>query len=130
MPLSQKFTIQKKFSKGVSYHLSHGKRVVFYPEQAMWYMYEKPRPFRDGAYFHAVKNNVPIIPMFTTFRHTGEFDEEGIEIKYLSVHIMPPIFPKSGVSDKENISYMRDLNFKMCKDKYEEIYGRKLEYVK
>ena len=93
-------------------------------------MYEKPRPFRDGAYFHAVKNNVPIIPMFTTFRHTGEFDAEGIEIKYLTVHIMPPIYPKENVSDKENIAFMRELNYEMCKNKYEEIYKRKLEYEK
>lgn len=130
MPLSPKFNVQKEFTKAVDYYLQKDKKIVFYPEQAMWYMYEKPRPFRDGAFFYAVRNNKPIIPTFTTFRHTGQYDQDGIEIKYLTVHIMSPIYPKKELSNKENIEYLRDLNYKMCKEKYEQVYGKKLEYLK
>lgn len=130
MPLSNKFNVQKMFSKAVDYYLKHGRKVVFYPEQAMWYMYEKPRPFRDGAYFFAVKNNVPVVPMFTTFSHTGVFDADGVEEKSLTVHIMPPIYPDPNLKPKENIEYMKEKNFQMCKDKYEEFYQKKLEYLR
>lgn len=130
MPLSPKFNVQKEFSKAVDYYLKNGKKVVFYPEQAMWYMYEKPRPFRDGAFYYAVKNNVPIIPLFTTFTPSGEFDNEGIEIKHLTVHIMPPIYPDKNLKPKEDIERMKNLNYKMCVDKYEEFYNKKLEYLK
>jgi len=128
MPLSPKFNVQKEFSKAVEYYLKKDKKIVFYPEQAMWYMYEKPRPFRDGAFYYAVKNNVPIIPLFTTFKKSGVFDSEGIEIKYLTIHIMPPIYPKPEFSNKENIEYLRNTNFQMCKELYEKTYGKKLEY--
>lgn len=130
MPLSPKFNVQKKFNNAVEYYLKRGRKIVFYPEQAMWYMYEKPRPFRDGAFYYAVKNNVPIVPMFTTFEKTGEFDGEGIEIKHLTIHIMPPIYLKKEFTPKENIEYMKTTNYNMCKEKYEEIYNKKLKYLK
>ena len=31
----------------------------------MWYNYRKPRPLKQGAYYYAAKNNVPIISCFT-----------------------------------------------------------------
>lgn len=130
MPLSPKYNVQKEFCKAVDYYLHKGKKVVFYPEQAMWYMYEKPRPFRDGAFYYAVRNNVPIVPMFTTFTGTGEYDSEGIEIKHLTVHIMPPIYPDQNLKSKENIEMMKTKNYELCKDKYEEFYNKKLEYLK
>lgn len=130
LPLSPKFSVQKCFNNAIEYYLKMGKKVVFYPEQAMWQMYEKPRPFRDGAFYYAVKHNVPILPLFTTFRHTGVFDCDGIETKTLVLHIMPPIYPNPDLSQKENIEYLKNENYKMCKNKYEEFYGRKLEYLK
>lgn len=130
MPLSGKYNVQKKFSKAVDYYLAKGRKVVFYPEQAMWYMYEKPRPFRDGAYFFAVKNNVPIVPMFTTFSGTGVLDKNGVEEKTLTVHIMPPIYPNPNLKPKENIEWMKEKNYNLCKEKYEEFYHKKLEYLK
>lgn len=130
LPLSPKFSVQKKFNSAIEHYLKKGKKIVFYPEQAMWQMYEKPRPFRDGAFYYAVKHNVPILPLFTTFVHTGKLDNDGIEEKNLVVHIMPPIYPQSGLSPKENIEYLKNKNYEMCKCKYEEFYGRKLEYLK
>lgn len=130
LPLSSKFSVQKKFNGAIEYYLRKGKKIVFYPEQAMWQMYEKPRPFRDGAFYYAVKHNVPILPLFTTFNRTGELDSDGVEKKSIVLHIMPPIYPKPELSQKENIEYLKNKNYEMCKSKYEEYYGRKLEYLK
>lgn len=130
LPLSSKFNVQKKFCKAVEHYLERGRKIVFYPEQAMWYMYEKPRPFRDGAFYYAAKYNVPVVPVFTTFTETGQYDEEGLMIKTLTTHIMPPIYPDKNLDTKENIELMRNINFDNCKKKYEEFYNKKLEYLK
>lgn len=128
LPLSDNMTAMKNLNKAISRLLSKGHMVACYPEQAMWWNYEKPRPFKDGAFSLAVINKVPVVPMFITFRPSGQFDENGIEIKYMSVHIMEPIYPDSAKSRRENVNGMRDRNYRMCCEKYEEIYGKKMQY--
>lgn len=129
LPLSDNMTAMKNLNKAISEYLKKGNYVACYPEQAMWWNYEKPRPFKDGAFSLAVINNVPVIPMFITFRPSGKYDENGIEIKYFSVHIMKPIYPSPEVPRRENVNRMRDENHRMCCEKYEQIYGKKLEYT-
>lgn len=129
LPLSDKINVMKKFNGAVKYYLEHKHYVVFYPEQAMWYMYEKPRPFKNGAYHYAVKHNVPVIPTFITFRDSGKKDEEGLEIKYFTLHIMPPIYPGKNLGNAENAEYMKNKNYEMCKAKYEEVYKKPLVYT-
>lgn len=129
LPLSDSMAAMKNLNRAISHYLKKGEFVACYPEQAMWWNYEKPRPFKDGAFSLAVMNNVPVLPMFITFRHTGKFDENGIEIKHFSIHIMKPIYPKEGLSRRENIAYMREENQRMCREKYEEVYGIPLEYT-
>jgi len=116
----------REFEKAVSYYLKKDNYVVFYPEQGMWWNYQKPRPFKNGAFHYAVVNNVPVIPVFITFRPSGKFDDEGLMIMYSDVHIMKPIYKNKDLSDKENVNYLRRLNHQMCVDKYEEVY--KLKY--
>lgn len=129
MPLSEDRKVMRAFSNGVEHHLLHNGYVVFYPEQSMWFMFKKPRPFKKGAFHYAVKFDVPVIPTFITMRGSGKFDEEGLEYQYFTLHIMPPIFPKEGLSTAENVQYMMDTNFALCKQKYEEVYGKPLKYA-
>ncbi|MBO7310216.1 MAG: 1-acyl-sn-glycerol-3-phosphate acyltransferase [Clostridia bacterium] len=129
LPLSDSMGAMKNLNKAISEYLKKGCFVTCYPEQAMWWNYEKPRPFKDGAFSLAAINNVPIVPMFITFRSSGKYDDNGIEIKYFSVHIMKPIYPKEELPRRKNVDYMRDENYRLCCEKYEEIYGKKLEYT-
>ncbi len=129
LPLSDSMAAMKNFNRAVSTLLKKGNYVVCYPEQAMWWNYEKPRPFKDGAFSLAVMNGVPVIPMFITFRRSGEYDDNGIEIKYMSLHVMKPIFPQEGLSRRKNVELMREKNYRMCCEKYEEFYGKKLEFT-
>ena len=129
LPLSDNMTAMKNLNRAISALLAKGNMVTCYPEQAMWWNYEKPRPFKDGAFSIAVMNKVPIVPMFITFRNSGEFDANGIEIKYMTVNIMKPIYPDVTLSRRENVNRMREENYRMCCEKYEEIYQKKLEYV-
>ena len=91
-------------------------------------MYEKPRPFKEGAFHYADKFDVPVIPTFITFRDSGKVDGEGLPIKYFTVHIMPPIYRDPSQNRAENVKTMMDKNYQMCKAKYEEVYGKPLVY--
>lgn len=129
MPLGKSHGVMKKFCEAVEKVLSGKNYLLIYPEQAMWWNYEKPRPFKDGAFHFAAKAQVPVIPCFITFTETGEKDEQGIPKKTFNLNIMPPIYPKKELSVKENTDYMRDKNYELCKAKYEEFYGKKLVYT-
>lgn len=129
LPLSDNFSAMKNLNRAVTHYLQKGCFVAVYPEQAMWWNYEKPRPFKDGAFTYAVSNGVPVVPMFITFRHSGKLDENGIEVKYLTVNVLEPIYPRAELTRHENVAYMREENYRRCCEKYEEFYGKKLEYT-
>lgn len=128
MPLSQNYSVQKELNKAITHHLKKGNFIVCYPEQAMWYMYKKPRPFKNGAFHYAVKNNVPIIPMFITLSDQTIKDTDGLPIQNLTVHIMKPIYKDNSKTDQENIKEMKEKNYNMCKDIYEKTYNTPLVF--
>ena len=51
-------------------------KILIYPEQSMWYNYRKPKPLKVGAFSFAVKNNVPVLPIFITCEDTENFDRQ------------------------------------------------------
>lgn len=122
MPFSKNSGAFQKFMRAVSFYLKNDTYVLFFPEQSEWWCYEKPRPMKEGAFHFAVKNKVPVIPTFITFRKTGKFDENGIEKRRFYLHIMPPIYPDAALSDKENMQQMLKKNEELCRAKYEEFY--------
>lgn len=115
----------RKFEEAVDYYLKRKKYILFYPEQGMWWNYKKPRSLKNGAYHYAIKHNVPLIPLFITFRDSSLFDSEGLKIEYTDIHILNPIYLKPELSEKENIEYMRKLNHSMVVDLYEKTYHEK-----
>lgn len=128
LPLGEDLAAMRAFDAGVRYHLAHGKRVLIYPEQAMWWYYEKPRPMKDGAFTIAARNKVPVVPLFITFRPSGRFDGNGIEHKFFTLHVMPPIYPDENASYRENATRMKEENMRLCREKYKEVYGHEPEY--
>ena len=128
MPLSDNLSAMKNFTNALEAILKTNSFVVFYPEQAMWLYYRKPRPYKNGAYHYASKYNVPIVPTFITFEDSDELDEEGLPKQYATLHIMSPIYPQDNLTFKENIDYLNKLNSKLTKDKYEEFYKKVLSY--
>ncbi len=129
LPLASSMDAQKNFWRASAKLLQKKNRfILFYPETSMWSNYTKPRPFSNGAYHMAVKNDVPIVPMFITYNKTGKFNRQGIEECTLTAHIMPPIFKDQNKTDKDNIIALRDKNFDMCKELYQKTYGIPLKY--
>ena len=128
LPLSSNFKTMKKLLNAISVLLHRGEKILIYPEQAMWWNYKKPRPLKNGVFNFAVKNNVPVIPAFITMEDTENLDASGYPIQAYTVHYLPPIYPKSELTEKENIEYLKNENFDRWKDVYEKTYKVKLEY--
>ena len=122
LPMSEEESGMIAFNNALSTLLHSHKFILYYPEQAMWWHYRKPRPLKKGAFYTAVKNNVPVIPMFITFTGSGKFDEEGIEKDHFTLHISKPIYPDKNMSEREQIEDLRLKNFEAWKKTYEEFY--------
>lgn len=128
LPFSSKSINNVKLLRAVSQLLKQDNYVLFYPEVSLWWHYEKPRPMKDGAFFSAVKNNVPVVPMFFTFeKRKGQYSC-GVEKQNMVLNILKPIYPDENLSNSENIKYLRNKNYQSYKQKYEEFYNRKLVY--
>ena len=128
LPLSSNVETMKNFLSAVDTLLNRGEKILIYPEQAMWWNYKKPRPLKMGAYKFAVTSNVPVIPMFITMSDSDILDADGYYVQKYVVHILPPIYPKPELTNKENMQYMRDENYKLWVKTYENTYKCKLKY--
>lgn len=122
LPLSSNIHTMKEFNAALKKVLDEGNYVLIYPEQAMWPGYIKPRPLKSGAYYYAVKFNVPIIPLFTTFTPLKK------DTKQYHVHVLNPIIPNIDINIKEEASNMMMNNYNQCVNCYESFYKTKLEY--
>lgn len=130
LPLSSNKDTMKKFITATKNILKKGNKILIFPEQAMWWNYKKPRPMKDGAFNLAIKNNVPIIPCFITMKDSNNLEPNGFYTQKFTLHFSKPIFAKSELSFKENIKYLREENYKVWKEIYENTYKIKLEYLK
>ncbi len=147
LPLSSNVKTMVKFTEATNTLLKEGNFVLFYPEQAMWWNYRKPRPLKPGAYKFAVKNNVPVLPCFITMRDSNilgqdlraqvksfdvseNFIPDGYYVQEYTIHIGKPIYPRDDLDNKANMQYMADKNFEVWKEIYEKEYDMPLDYSK
>lgn len=128
LPLSSNTQTMKKFVKSTSKLLEKGEKILIYPEQAMWYNYKKPRPLKDGAYKIAIRNNVPIVPCFITMEDTGKIGKDGFNIQKFTIRFFPPLYVDEKLSLTENVNVMKEKNYSLWKQAYEEFYEKELTY--
>ncbi len=129
LPLSSNTRTMIKFMQASDIILRRGDFILIYPEQSLWWNYEKPKPLKNGAYKLAARSNVPVIPIFITMIDSDIIGEDGFPIKEYYVHIEEPIYPNQNLSEKENVQIMKNKNFEIWKNIYEEFYGIPLEYT-
>lgn len=130
LPLSSNYTTMKLFLEAMNTLLKRGEKVLVYPEQGMWWNYRKPRPLTIGAYKFAVASDVPICPMFITMNDSSIIDDDGFPVQEYTIHVLPAIYPKEDLSNKENAEYMKQKNYEVWKDVYEKTYNIPLTYLK
>jgi len=74
-------------------------------------------------------NNVPVIPLFITWRQPRGLEKLFFKRKRGEIHVLKPIYPKAELSRKENIAYLRDEAFKAQCECYKETYGREPDTI-
>ena len=128
LPLSSNLHTMKKLDGAITEILKKKNFILIYPEQALWWNYPKPRPYRIGAYHYAAKNGVPIIPCFVTLSKKGTTGKDGFpDLKY-TIHVMKPIYPDPEKTVRENAKTMQSENARLTFAKYEEVYGVPVTY--
>ena len=128
LPLSSNRDTMKLFLTAMDTLLKRGEKVLIYPEQAMWWNYKKPRPFKPGAFRFAVSSNVPVLPCFLTMQDSDKLSPDGSYYQEYTLHIFPAIYSEENLNDKENAKIMADKNFELWKNCYETTYNQKLTY--
>ncbi len=129
LPLSSSMKGMKALMRAMAELFERGEKILIYPEQAMWYNYKKPRPLKVGAFRFAVKNNVPVLPVFITLEDSDRLDPDGLPIQLYTVHFLPPIYPDVSLSPREDSERICRENYRMWVETYESFYGKKLEYT-
>lgn len=128
LPMSSNFDAKKNFLKTISTLLAKNNYVTFFPESAEWWCYEKPRPQLSGAYNIAIKNDVPVIPIFITFIETEASKKSESGLKQFVINILKPIYPNNLLPLKDNIAQMMENCKKQWEETYTTFYKKKLEY--
>ena len=130
LPLSRNRRTMMKFLSAVDTLLKRGESILIYPEQAMWWNYKKPRPFKLGGFEMAYKAGVPVLPTFITMADDPtRVDADGYPVQRHTLHIMPPIYPDASLGKKLGAKKMMDEACAACKRKYEEVYQLPLTYA-
>lgn len=129
LPLSRNRRTMMNFMSATNTLLKRGESILIYPEQAMWWNYRKPRPFKVGGFKMAYKAYVPVVPTFITMEHDKErVDESGYPVQRHTLHIMPAIYPDTTLGEKAGAEKMMQDAYAMYKAKYEEVYKTPLVY--
>ncbi len=123
LPLAEKLSAAKNMNKAFHELIQKGDVIQFYAEKAMWLHYEKPRPFKKGAFSFAVKENAPIVPVFIRWTPSKGLRKLFGFKKDASVIVMPPIYPKEGISTKENTIYLQQETQKAFAQEYRRFFN-------
>lgn len=128
LPLSSNRRTMMNMLSAVNILLKRGESILIYPEQGMWWNYRKPRPLKIGAFKMAYRAGVPVLPAFITMRHDDKLDENGYPLQIYTLHILPPIYPDRTTGEKSGVEQMKEKNYELWKEKYEEVYKVPLDY--
>lgn len=97
--------------RGVDKCLQDGNWFHIYPEASMFYYYQDVRPFVDGAFVFAVRNNKPIVPLAFSYRPAkGLYKLWKGKKPLINLSFGEPIYPNNDLPMRERIT---DLN-KRC----------------
>ena len=129
LPLSRNRRTMINFMSAVDELLKRGESILIYPEQAMWWNYKKPRPFKVGGFEMAYKAGVPVLPTFITMTDDPErVDADGYPVQRHTLHILPPVYPDLSLGKRQGAKKMMEETFALYKAKYEEVYKIPLTY--
>ena len=83
---------------------------------------------QDGAFSLAVRNKMPVIPIFITMEDTDRLDGDGFPVQAYTLHILPAIYPDETLSRGEVKNDMKEKNYAAWVETYEAFYQKPLRY--
>ena len=123
LPLGKTTEEKKAFNKAVDERLKQKKALVIYPEAHVWPYATKVRKFPAGdrSFKYAVRNNLPIFTMTTTY-HKRKDKKRG-DLPRMDVYIDGPFWPDVNLGEDENRA-------KLAKEAYDSMvkYSKKNSY--
>lgn len=128
LPLPSSVTGVRAFNEELKYVASRGAAIHFYAEQTMWIRYEKPRPYKEGAFYYADMLDVPVVPMFYCFK-----EPKGLRrlfgLPRADVRIGDPIYSDKSLPKNERKADMARRAYAAAVAMYEDFNGKPLEYL-
>lgn len=100
IPIPKRIQDRKKFIEVINEALQNENCIHFYPEAELIPYDTSIRPFKNGAFDFAVKNNVSIVPMVFCFREPEGFRKIFKRKKDVTLVVLEPIVCGN---DKEDI---------------------------
>lgn len=128
VPLPSSFRGTKPFTEMLEYAKKKNSAIHFYAEQSMWIRYDKPRPYKDGAFFYADKLDLPTVPMFYCFAAPRGL-RKLLHMPKVVVKIGEPIYPDRALPANRRIVDLRDRAMAETQKLYEEFFGKPLAYI-
>lgn len=123
LPLGKTKEEKQAFNDAVDERLKQKKVLVIYPEAHVWPYATKVRKFPAGdrSFKYAVRNNLPIFTMTTTY-HKRKDKKRG-DLPRMDVYIDGPFWPDVALSEDENRA-------KLAKEAYDSMvkYSKKNSY--
>lgn len=125
IPLGNSIKTQVNMMKFMKELMDKKKCILIFPEGHEWPYYTSLRPFKDGAFHYPAKFNVPILPFVQIVKERKIFknSKPKLEIRFLK-----PIYPKEGLSIKENKEYLMNECYKSMEEELKK--HKQIEYYK
>ncbi|MBR3322197.1 1-acyl-sn-glycerol-3-phosphate acyltransferase [Candidatus Saccharibacteria bacterium] len=102
LPLGKTKEEKKAFNEAVDKRLKQKKVLVVYPEAHVWPYYTGVRKFPAGdrSFKYAVRNNLPVFTMTTTY-HKRKDKKRG-ELPRMDIYVDGPFYPDPKLTEEEN----------------------------
>ncbi len=112
IPVPTNIHQMKSFAETIDYRIKQGATVVIFPEAHIWPFYNKIRNFEATSFRYPARLNVPIVCTVVTYRRRKIFKNFK---PYMNITVSKPIYPKDGLSPRENQEYLRNEAYRvMC----------------
>lgn len=106
--IPKKIQDKKMFIKLVNELLKEKNCVHFYPEARLVPYDTNIRPFKNGAFDFAVKNEVPIVPMVFCFREPTGYRKLFKKKKDVTLTVLEPVICKNNSENtKQKVEYLK-----------------------
>lgn len=103
-------------------------KIHFYAEKSMWIGYEKPRPYKDGAFYYADLLDIPVVPMLYCFKRPKGL-RKLFHLPKAVIKIGEPLYVDKSLSPRVRKTDLATRAFESAKELYESFYGKPLEYL-